>query len=94
MMKRKTFDVDNFRRQINNMLAASTCPAEGRKSLQIILEDVLMKTGNYNGFRYLNESAVPEGHLPGINSSAFDKEPNPSPEALFQGTDNTRVFYF
>lgn len=93
MAKRKTFDVDSFRNLINNMLAGSVCTAGERKSMLIILEHVLMETGNYNGYRYLSKEHVPEGHLPGINVSAFDKETNPSVEALFQGTDNTRVFY-
>jgi len=94
MAKRKTFEVDKFRNLINGMLAGSVCSAEERKSMLIILEHVLMETGNYNGYRYLGEDKVPEGHLPGINNKVFDENPNPTPEILFQGTDNTRVFYF
>lgn len=94
MAKRKTFEVDKFRNLINNMLAGSVCSAEERKFMLIILEHVLMETGNYQGYKYLGSDKVPEGHLPGINTHAFDKNDNPSPAELFQNTDNTRVFYF
>jgi hypothetical protein len=94
MAKRKTFDVDTFRNLINGMLAGSVCSSEERKSMLIILEHVLMETGNYNGYRYLGSDKVPEGHLPGINTNAFENHNNPTPDQLFQNTDNTRVFYF
>lgn len=53
MVKRKTFDVDQFRIRINNMLAESAeDERQGRFVMASVLEGVLMDTGNYVGFRY------------------------------------------
>ena len=90
MAKRKTFCVEEFKQSINRMLAGSVISPEERKSMIIILEDVLMQTGNYNGFRYLNEKEVPVGHKAGINISEYFQ---PTHEELFGNTDNTRVCY-
>ena len=90
MSKRKTFNVEAFKQSINRMLAGSVIEPEGRKSMLIILEDVLMQTGNYKGFRYLTEKEVPVGHKPGINHSDYFQ---PTHEELFGDTDNTRVCY-
>jgi hypothetical protein len=90
MAKRKTFNVEEFKASINRMLAGSVITPEGRKSMIIILEDVLMQTGNYKGFRYLSEKEVPAGHKAGINHSDYFQ---PTHEELFDNTDNTRVCY-
>jgi hypothetical protein len=51
--RRKTFDVDDFRITVNAMIADSHNSArEGRIALALLLENVLMKSGNYKGFRY------------------------------------------
>lgn len=53
MAKRKTYDVDTLRIDVNAMIADSAESArEGRIALAVMLENVLMKTGNYHGFRY------------------------------------------
>jgi hypothetical protein len=93
MAKRKTFDVQEFKTSINRMLAGSVISPEGRKSMMIVLEDVLMQTGNYKGYRYLGENEVPFGHPPGINNSAYEITDKPSTEDLFFLTDDTRICY-
>lgn len=92
-MKRKTIEVNKLKNQINFMLAKSRIDAESRRSMIVILEMVLMDTGNYNGFSYLGEKDVPDGHLPGIRNSAYDLTSNPTSSMLFDNTDNTRVCY-
>jgi len=94
MAKRKTYDVEKLRNIVNDMLAKSVCSSGERKSMQVILERVLMETGNYNGYSYLTEDKVPEGHLPGINGAVFYETLNPTPKQMFENTDNTRVRYY
>lgn len=94
MTKRKTFEVETFLKQINDMLKLSQCDPEGRKTMQVILESVLMETGNYKGYRYLTLSEVPEGHLPGINISPIDGQYPEDIVHRFKDTDSTRVCYF
>lgn len=93
MAKRKTIEVSALKDQINFMLANSRCSVEGRKSMMVILENVLMDTKNYNGFRYLGEKEVPAGEFPGIFDSQYAKKINPTTDDLFYGTDNTRICY-
>ena len=93
MAKRKTVEVSSIKDQINFMLANSRCPVEGRKSMMVILENVLMDTKNYNGFRYLGEKEVPAGEMPGIFDSQYEKKSNPTQDDLFYRTDSTRVCY-
>lgn len=84
-MARKTFNVDDFRNQVNDVLRNSVSSAEERKGWMTALENILHSTGNYNGFCYLNETLVPAGQLPGIREEL---------DELFVNTDNTRVHYF
>jgi hypothetical protein len=66
MAKRKTFPVDLLKRKVNNRNKTSTCYADARNGWNSVLEDVLMATGNYNGYRYLKVGEVPPGQLPGM----------------------------
>lgn len=66
MARRKTVNVDDLRVQVNDMLRLSTCSREMRCGMRGILETVLHNTGNYRGFRYLDQDEVPKGALPGI----------------------------
>lgn len=93
MAKRKTIEVSALKDQINFMLANSRCSVDGRKSMMVILENVLMDTKNYNGFRYLGEKEIPAGEFPGIYDSQYEKKRNPTTDDLFYGTDNTRICY-
>ena len=54
MMARKTIDVQRLKERANVMLANSADDMhEGRIAIALLLEWVLMDTGNYHGFRYL-----------------------------------------
>jgi hypothetical protein len=85
---KKTITVEELVNITNSMLRESfdTTPAY-RKGLIAILEYSLFNTGNYNGFRYMNEKEVPLNELPGIrlNGNSADK---------FDNTDETRVQYY
>lgn len=87
-MARKTVLVDYLRDTVNKALATSTCGREGREAIDVILCNTLHETGNYRGFRYLTESEVPSGHLPGIRYS--DETGHWSD---FTDTDDTRRCY-
>ena len=59
-MSRKTIPVAEVVRRGNHMLAESVPGArEGRIAIAILLEDVLMATGNYKGFQYLASEYLP-----------------------------------
>lgn len=57
----KTVRVEDLRLRVNNMIAASWeqspsgTGAEGREALAVLLESILMETGNYQGFSYLDD---------------------------------------
>ena len=106
-MSRKTFIIAELVKTVNNSLATSICTPDVRQGMMNMLEDVLHKSGNYNGFQYLNKHDVPGGHKPGINThyepkatggsvlmigkQTYDEAPF---EARFANTDRTRVCYF
>ena len=57
-MKRKTIDVNYLKAFANNMLAgADPMQKEVRLGVSVMIEDILHRTGNYQGFRYLNWGA-------------------------------------
>ena len=85
-MGRKTFSVDTFKDQINNILAVSVVSADRREGMIVALEYVLHETGNYRGYRYLLSSEVPEGHQPGIRFDINGDGP-------FYDCDSTRRSY-
>lgn len=87
-MGRKTFSVDTFKDQINNILAVSRLSSDRREGFIAALEYVLQETGNYRGYRYLLSSEVPEGHQPGIR---FDI--NGGGAHAFDDCDSTRRSY-
>lgn len=54
MTTRKTIPVEDVKRMANDMLRDSVDDmTDGRIAVAILLEQVLMATGNYHGFRYL-----------------------------------------
>lgn len=85
-MAKKTVKVIDLIRKTNEVLQNSTCDPEGRRGMMTLLESTLHQTGNYQGFRYLQENEVPEGHKSGVYY--VDGKPN------FDNTDNTRIKYF
>ena len=97
-MARKTINVEAIKDWANDQLVESERTMEGasmydeigrgyRQGVMTMLENVLMSTGNYKGFRYLGKDEVPKGHQPGIYRNHRD-------EPVFTDTDNTRVRYF
>ena len=92
MTKRKTIKVAELVEVVNEMLLNSTADAiDYRQGMIAMISDVLHRTGNYNGFRYLTSGEV-KCCPPGINY--VDGMPHPDEEARFKGTDSTRVQYF
>jgi hypothetical protein len=63
------------------MLAAPGGTAEGRQALAVLVENMLMSTGNYRGFGYL-----PSEYLPA--------EQQTNDRVLRDGHDDTRRRYF
>lgn len=51
-MARKTIEVEAIRDRVNTMLEVQSTP-EARRAVAVLLESVLMATGNYHGFKYL-----------------------------------------
>lgn len=89
--KRKTIEVTKVKTMVNEMLLNSRDDnRSGRETLQVLMETILMDTGNYHGFCYLtpNDMATSEnGTTYGID---YDREYG----HWFDDTDHTRVFYY
>lgn len=86
---RKTVEVDPILESVNIFLKESVDDASRRQGNIDVLNQVLFRSSNYAGFRYLGEAEVPEGQLPGIRFSTVTGVP-PS----FENTDSTRVHFF
>jgi hypothetical protein len=65
----KTIHVEKVLDYVNDMLATSTCVPDVRHGMILVLSEILHKTDNYVGFRYLLDGEVPEGQEPGIRWS-------------------------
>ena len=57
-MARKTIEVGKILNIANHFLAAKNTTADEREAVCSMLEAVLFETGNYMGFRYLDNAAV------------------------------------
>lgn len=95
--KRLTVKVSEVKELINNMLLNSTDDnIQGREALGVALESLLVNTGNYKGFDYLNRLDMlksANGTTVGINltkEGQFEKDPT----RRFSDVDFSRVFYF
>ena len=97
-MTRKTINVEEVKGMANRALEASMRWSETeskyvpvdrywRQGVMLMVEQVLMSTDNYKGFRYLALDEVPQGRMPGIRRDRGQ-------EKQFDNTDNTRVRYF
>lgn len=91
IMARKTVDVKALVESFNTVFAQSTCDKLIRKGQIIVIENILMTTNNYKGFRYLLQNEVPAGELPGVRHDVRGILP---PDMRFENTDDTRVMYF
>jgi hypothetical protein len=87
MSKRKTFPVADIVANANNYFANAKGTRDARLTLQVFVADVLHKTGNYKGFRYLEAKEVPAGELPGIIRNANDTTASTFP-------DDSRISFY
>lgn len=85
-MIRKTIDVTVVKNLANTELLNSPDDEVGNRiGIIYMIENILMSTGNYKGFSYLNEKDMlksTHGTTVGIINGSFEN------------TDNTRVYYF
>ena len=94
-MARKTVEVEMMRKKANKMLASSYATwskPDYRWGVILMIEDMLHATGNYNGFRYLDNFEVADGVLPGVRRG--EDGDTLSYEERFENTDETRRYYF
>jgi hypothetical protein len=91
MSKRKTIEISRIAEIANGILKNSGADyADVRQGTINLIEAALMETGNYRGFRYLDETEVSADSKPGIRDTA-----NISRTAdNFTDTDATRRHYF
>jgi hypothetical protein len=110
MAQRKTINVQEVKDWANQQFESTIrwnketneyeeVDAAWREGVQTMLENILMSTDNYKGFRYLREDEVPEKALPGIREteSGFGKSIEELEDiqfGRFENTDRTRVRYF
>lgn len=84
---KKTFKVDELREMVNYSLANTDADQLHHLDGMIaILEQVLHETGNYHGFRYLEQREVPDDCFPGIRPEQEDNK--------FQLTNGLRRHYY
>ena len=62
-MARKTIKVEKVLDVVNEYLAASNSTPDGREGACGLLETLLFETGNYGGFRYLEQEHDQDGSL-------------------------------
>ena len=63
-MARKTIEINEVKSIINGMLANSAADvAECRTAVSALLEHILMDTGNYHGFHYLDVKFNDDGTI-------------------------------
>ena len=87
-MARKTINVQEVKDWANQQFESTdSVDCAWRHGVMTMLENVLMSTDNYKGFRYLALDEVPQGRMPGIRRDRGQ-------EKQFDNTDNTRVRYF
>ena len=104
MASRKTIDVEKVKGMANYALESTMrwSEAQGkyvdvdrywRQGVMTMIEQVLMGTDNYKGFRYLTEDEVPADSKPGIRMGKVAGD-GTWLDNRFENTDNTRVRYF
>ena len=91
-MSRKTFNVEKLVDQLNTTLQAGYPNREFRLGAIAMVETVLHETGNYGGFRYLDQTEVADTELPGVRVGANGD--CLSYEERFHNTDDSRRQYF
>lgn len=98
--KRSTYDVEALKIKINDVLLNSVDDYKyGRDAVRLVLEQVLLETGNYKGYRSLCQTDMlksKNGTTYGIDENYIDgNERDENGNLLkFKNTDHTRVRYF
>ena len=98
-MGRKTVSVNAMRDYINDRIATKSKNISERIGLIVVLEEILHTTGNYSGFRYLEDREIvnvtgdPKESLPGVRHHAGQRMVD-GVDTWFVDTDRTRVSYF
>jgi len=90
-MARKTISIDHLKIFVNSSLQYTKDEnVDYRQGMITVLENALHETGNYNGFRYLDEEEMKDtgNSMPGIRRIEGTEE------FTFENTDRTRVRYF
>ena len=96
-MTKKTFSVQEFKQKVNQVLRNTTSEfttASYRYGMISALECVLHDSGNYKGFRYLLESEVPAGELPGMLVNGTVENTSMEQRFVVGKTDSSRVEFF
>jgi hypothetical protein len=75
----------------NRMLRNSTCSKEVREGIIALTSGVLHASDTYRGWRHLDATEVPEGHLPGIVRNVRDVNTTNAPHDF---PDETRREYY
>ena len=66
MTKRILIDLEQFKSQINILIATSKGDPAYRAGLAVALELILTKKKAYKGYRYLPSRDIPKGERPGL----------------------------
>lgn len=97
---KKTFPVMELRNHVNKMLKMDITKEE-RTIISIVLEKVLMDTGNYHGFRYLETHEYSGNGQPGMNfpdhksfAELHQIGEETAKQMQFENTDPTRREYY
>lgn len=91
MGRRKTMDIQVCKDSVNRTLAEKTLSSQ-REAIIALFTEMLMVHGAYHGFRYLCNTEVPVGDLPGIRVDS-NGEPCADYQARFRNTDPTRIAF-
>jgi hypothetical protein len=95
MKTRKTIAVESIKNRINSMLLnSSDSDRYARDTMISFIENVLMETGNYKGFRYLIEEDMEKSEYGIIPGRHFPTDVELTIDQQFANTDCTRVQYF
>ena len=89
--RRKTIDIDLVINVMNDYLKAQHTSIESRKGVITVIENILLSSGCYMGFRHLNEHDVPDNVTPGIRIAGYEQG---STIPIFECVDKTRRQYF
>ena len=97
MSKRKTIAVEDVISFVNDMLRDSDNDrVAARIGAYLVLEEILHRTGNYNGFRYLTKQDVRSDYTVGVNYEVNQHGalvPCEDYNKRFENTDESRRRY-